>query len=297
MVSIVIPSYKRASVVSGVLASLMHQDCFKEYPCEILISIDDSDPELEIYKDYISQFEQIYLQFVPKVEINLIINQTKGLVEAKNKAVEESKYDLVMMLDDDLILEPNYISELVKETKEDKSIGAISGYIVTFKPAISHTQPSDKLKKIPVENHLQTLKIEQDSDEWRSVFGQKEQVMDWSEINRRLPSETRYTMDYFVNSYLFRKGAFKKINGYNSSLNSKTSAHEEVDFTYRIMTAGYKLVFNPFVRMWHWTIGRGGIYKGEDFKSSKEMLEEEYNESLPKFLNSVKSLHNNGTLN
>ena len=287
MISLIIPSYNRATVLGGILSALSDQTVFTRFNCEILISIDNSDPQLEAYIDYIDQFTRIFEQVTPKVKIRLIINNTSGLVNAKRRAVKESRYNYIMMLDDDLILENNYIEELYKDITNGANIGAVSGYIVTYNPAISHTQPSIKIDDIPKTLHLQTLKIKSDNDVWRSVFGDKEQVMDWSDINKKLEPSTRYHMDYFVNSYLFKKEVYNQIDGYNIDLNSLTSAHEEVDFTYRIKKAGYQLVFNPFVRMWHWTIGAGGIYKGKDLEESKDILEKEYSDSLTTLIKSM----------
>lgn len=287
MISVVIPSFNRASVATGVVSALLNQTIFLVQKCEIIISIDESDDQVEIYKDYVNQLRQIYSQSRPNVDVLLLINNTKGLVNAKNRAVKESKYEYIMMMDDDLILESNYIQEIYDDIISDENIGATSGYIVTFKPAISHTQPSNIIESTPVISHLQTLNMVSTEGEWRSAFGKKEQVMDWSLINKSLDKKTRYTMDYFVNSYMFRKSAFTRINGYNVGLNSKTSAHEEVDFTYRMNKAGYRLLFNPFARMWHWTIGKGGIYKGNNWAESKKILEQEYKDSLDTFMKSV----------
>ncbi len=287
MISFVIPSYQRADGAIFMILNLLHQTVFTKYPTELILSIDETDTQKELYANYIIQAKKIAQEIVPACNISLLVNQTKGLVAAKNNAVRASKYEFIMMLDDDLAAVDNYVEALLADMKAAPSVGAISGFIVSYLSAISHTQPSDFIEEVPKESHLQTLKLDSNNGAWRTFFGKKEQVMDWSRINKNIPSTVRYTMDYFVNSYLFRRSAYNKIGGYSNDLNSKTSAHEEVDFTYRMRKAGYQLLFNPFVQMWHITVGHGGIYKGADYNESKEILEKEYKESIPLFVQSI----------
>ena len=287
MISFVIPSFQRADGSIFMILNLLHQTVFTKYPTEIILSIDETDSQKGLYTNYIIQAQKIARELTPLCEISLLTNQTKGLVAAKNNAVRASKYEYIMMLDDDLAAVDNYVEALLDDMQAKPTVGAISGFIVSYVSAISHTQPSDYVEEAPKESHLQTLKLDSDSGAWRTFFGKKEQVMDWSRINQKISVTTRYTMDYFVNSYLFRKSAYNKIGGYLNDLNSKTSAHEEVDFTFRMRKAGYQLLFNPFVQMWHITVGHGGIYKGADYKESKEILEKEYKDSIPIFVQSI----------
>lgn len=286
--SIVIPSFGRADVLLGTVLALFNQTFLANRPAELLISIDKSDRDLQVYQNYTAQLSLIAKEHLPLLKILTIVNTSNGLLLAKNSAVKKSRSSYIMMLDDDLYMEPDYIQTLYSEISTKPEIGAISGYIVSYVPAISHTQPSDKITKAPQSKFIQTLKLEADSNgTWRSMFGRKEQVMDWSGFNKKLNPATRYEMDYFVNSYMFSRDAYDRVNGYTPQLNSKTSAHEEVDFTFRIRKTGRKLVFNPFVRMWHITIGKGGIYKGKNLTESKKILEEEYSKSLEPFLRSI----------
>ena len=293
-IAYVIPSYKRPEVLLLLLDNISRQSINTEVEFEILVSVDKSDPTLEQYKSLIKQIvEVIERRDDAPFKCILIENDTEGLLLAKNNAVNSTDARFIMMLDDDLMMEDDYVEKLYKDMKKDHEVGAISGYIVSTVPAISHTQPSDRVKKAPAEGtRLQTLEVVETGESWESLFGQKEQVMDWSEVNLDLDKKARYEMDYFVNSYMFRKELFERVNGYNDALNSKTSAHEEVDFTYRIGRSGLKLIFNPFARMWHITIGHGGIYKGEDWQESKKILDKEYNDSIATFLRSIKDPRN-----
>jgi cellulose synthase/poly-beta-1,6-N-acetylglucosamine synthase-like glycosyltransferase len=288
MISVIIPSYQRPESLFGVLMNIYNQDVWRSIKGEILVSIDDSDENGDRYDFFIKQFQSILKGDNSKLSVRLIINSTKGLVLAKNKAIEKSVGELIMMMDDDLYMESDYISTLFKTIKEEKNCAATSGFIISSVPAISHTQASDYLEKLPQKNKIQTLNIKQKEKSWRAVFGKKEQVMNWSKVIENLPLGKTYEVDYFVNSYMFKKKGFELIGGYNIELNSKTSAHEEVDFTYRLGKKFGKLILNPSVKMWHITQKRGGIYKGKDFEESKQFLEDEYGKMLEPFLRSIK---------
>jgi GT2 family glycosyltransferase len=289
MISVIIPSYKRPHIISGTLLYLATQTVFKTNKFEILVSIDNKDPSKNDYQNLIEQINKIYQVLFNVKPIKILINNSKGLVAAKNKAVIESKYKYLMMMDDDLYPQSNYMEELIKDLEHNNKVGAVSGYIVSYKPAISHTQPSDLIKKIPEKINLQTLNTSYNSNNsWKAVFGKKEQVMDWRLINKNIPSTERFKMDYFVNSYMVRRTCILEAKLFNINLNSKTSPHEEVDLTYRIRKLGYDLIFNPHIRMWHLTVGSGGIYKGKDINESKDILNKEYNKSLNEFFKSIR---------
>lgn len=283
MISVVIPSYKRPAIILGVLMGVFQQSLWDNESGEIIVSLDAKDKSISEYKKYIRQFQLIAKD---RVVCRVLINKTEGLVLAKDNAVKEAKGEYVMMMDDDLYMEKEYLQTLKSDLDCNLDVVAVSGFIVSSLPAISHTQKSIVLETIPSSKYLQKLNIEKNLNSWRALFGEKEQVMDWTYIRSKLVTEQRYYMDYFVNSYMFRKENYYKIGGYNLLLNSQTSAHEEVDFTYRLGKTGF-LLFNPFVKMWHITVGCGGIYKGKDWEESKEILEKEYSESLEIFINSI----------
>jgi len=294
----IIPSYCRPEILLLLLDNIYHQTINTILDdISIIVSIDNIDPQKEQYISLINQYKTIteYQEELGFIKTNILINQTTGLVKAKNNAVRSTNAELIMMLDDDLYMEKQYIEKLYKDIIKSNNNGAISGYIVSTIPAISHTQPSIKVKTSPPSQMiLQRLNLLKNNGKWMSLFGKKEQVMDWSMINKKIPHDRRYEMDYFVNSYMFTRKAYDAVGGYNEKLNSKTSAHEEVDFTFRIKQAGYKLLFNPFARMHHITVKQGGIYKGDTFDESKQILETEYQTSTQDFLKSIRKglIHN-----
>ncbi len=287
MISTIIVSRDRPYVLYGLLINVLSQTT--RVPMEIIVSVDEDDPQRATYHAMLAQLVPIAAILRPEVALHMCSNATTGLVEAKNAALNMALGEAIMMLDDDLLLGPGYIQALYDDLVSKTTIGAVSGYITSSVPAISHTQPSDAVTALPHSHHLQRLELSQVGGDWRAAFGRKEQVMDWSGVNSLLSQDTRYNMDYFVNSYMFRADAAARIGGYNPRLNSRTSAHEEVDFTARLARSGYTLLFNPHHRAWHVTIGRGGIYRGADLAESRAILEEEYRTMLPEFIQSVTS--------
>src|SRR3989344_2255924 len=104
MVSFIFPSFKRAKIISGVISDLRNQSILHKAPTEILVSVDGSDPELELYNSYLDQLRGFFLDQKIHTEFTLLINKTNGLVLAKNAAVKRSKYENIMMMDDDLYM-------------------------------------------------------------------------------------------------------------------------------------------------------------------------------------------------
>ena len=113
-VSLIICTYKRQKWVENLLKSIPEQTVM---PNEIIIV--DASPEKIDYS-------------IPKdLEINLIKSDKMQLTYQKNLGLDKANGDFIFFLDDDLLLDKNYIEETLRVFKEDSvnRIGAVSGYI------------------------------------------------------------------------------------------------------------------------------------------------------------------------
>ena len=86
-------------------------------------------------------------ELVSKFKVVKLVNETKkGPSAARNKGIKESSGDILLFLDDDLIVDKNYINEIVKTFDEDRKIVCVGG--------IAHSYNQDSIISLSHEVRL-----------------------------------------------------------------------------------------------------------------------------------------------
>lgn len=119
--SFVIPTKNRLEELKTIFNSILSQSL---YPNQIIV-IDQSDPNnLDI-----KHFEEL---IVPtNISLSYIHDQSiKGLVDAKSASLQYNESDIISFFDDDIVLKTDYLFELSKAFKNNKSIMGANGIII-----------------------------------------------------------------------------------------------------------------------------------------------------------------------
>lgn len=111
LISIVIPAYNRANVISKTLDSIIAQD-YQDWEC-IIADDHSTDNTMQILKDYALKDSRI------KVFEN---ERKKGAQGARNTAILHSAADWICIFDSDDYMYPNYLSEMTKVVASDVDI-------------------------------------------------------------------------------------------------------------------------------------------------------------------------------
>jgi glucosyl-dolichyl phosphate glucuronosyltransferase len=229
MITAVIPTRNRPVDLANAVVSVIKQ---KKLPDEFLIidqspNNDSKDRVMELTKDH--------------PELNLIyIHDTKiaGLVEAKFYATAMAKGDIVAFLEDDVILEPEYIEQIEKGFNDDPQMLGCSGII---------TNP---LKQPPAYNfifHLFHRGIFRDKrlEVYGEYSGWSHPLVRSDKISGGLSAWRRE---------VFEAVKFDSSNGYFML--------EDIDFSTRVAKKfGQRLYINPNARLeHHWSpVNRDGL--------------------------------------
>ena len=114
VVSIVIPAYKRVSMLKHALSSALSQDTV--LPFEVVVVEDNPEPDTEI-GDYLECLDDPRLRYL-KNSSNL------GLVGNFNRALTVGRGDITVILHDDDLLLPSYVREILRvmEARPDADI-------------------------------------------------------------------------------------------------------------------------------------------------------------------------------
>jgi glucosyl-dolichyl phosphate glucuronosyltransferase len=126
MISIIVCTYNRASVLRRMLASFFNQEDLNTVNYEILIIDNNSNDETKsVASEFLFHHESRYI-FEPK----------QGLSAARNRGVLESKGDIIAFLDDDVIVDKHWLKQL-NECFIETNADAVGGraYLIMEKQA------------------------------------------------------------------------------------------------------------------------------------------------------------------
>jgi len=166
------------------------------------------------------------------------MNRSVGLSRANNTGIATARYDLIVFTQDDVLVTPTWFAMLVRSLLQANPRTVVTGKVLPGEGKAGEAfAPSTK------------------SDEEMEIY------------EGRIGSDVLYLQ----NMALFRS-AFDEVGGFDPELGPGTPfpAAEDNDFAFRILEAGYRIVYNPhavnYHRAWrseqeylwlHWNYGRG----------------------------------------
>ena len=221
--SIIIPVYQSAAVLRLCIESLIHTVHFSS---EAIIIDDNSPKETQNYLKHLSHYDSELLTFT--VMHNA---QPTGSVKAINKGLEKAKGQIIVFLDSDVILTDGW-QEQMKKALFSPDIGAVGGVLV-----------------YPQTGGIQSCGITFSSYVGRHLF-----------LNNR-PSviQEHYSQGFEINAAVFalcgfKSNVFDKIGKLNESF---FNGYEDYDFMFRIRSAGWKIITDPFIIGMHFEKSNG----------------------------------------
>ncbi|MCC8050023.1 MAG: glycosyltransferase family 2 protein [Clostridiales bacterium] len=203
LVSVIIPTYNRAKVVSDCVRSVLHSSYSN---IEVLV-VDNcsSDNTVELVNE---QFHNANVNVIPL---------TKNLMAAggRNAGIKSASGEFLLFLDNDNIIYPDMIELLVNELKKDKSIGLVG----------------------PI-----SINVNQGSTMWMAsgdynFFTSRPKTLFAGKKVDEQPLEPRYKTCYSPNAMMVRREALECVGGFDPLY---YAMYEEADFGYRILKSGYK---------------------------------------------------------
>ena len=222
--SVIIPNFNGRRFLKTCLDSIKIQNHF---PYEVII-IDNasSDGSAQyIHKNY--------------PEFTLIQNKENlGFAAAVNQGIKSSSSEYIFLLNNDVELEPDSISNLLKCIEKDKKIFAVSSKMIQY---------TDRSK------------MDDAGDEY-TILGWTRKVGDGKSSD--LYTAERETFSACAGAALYKKSILDEL-GY---FDEKFFAYmEDVDISYRARIKGYKCVYCPDAVVYHFGSGTSGS-KYNEFK-------------------------------
>ena len=217
--SLIICTRNRPKDILDAIESIKKQT---HQPDELII-VDSSDVPLLENQDFVKNFAW--------EEINCVYKHTKpGLTYQRNCGITLAKGDIVFFLDDDAIIEPNYIYRMLETFDKNKGVIGGMGSIVI----------SDK------KEHIVLRMV-------RRLFLLQRIYATGKITASGMPTHCYGTDNFRYIQVLNGCGAYRRavFNKYQFDEHLKRYAYlEDMDFSYRVGQEG-PLFFNPSAKMWH----------------------------------------------
>jgi GT2 family glycosyltransferase len=213
LVSIIIPTYQREELLCETITYLLGQDYLNH---ELLI-VDQSDshtPETSRFLESVASRVRYFRLKQP------------NLPAARNFGIRESRGEIIVFVDDDMVIGPNVISRLV-ETYSASEVWGASGFVLS-------PDESDEGKYLPYAKFVNDL----------AEFRHKERV----KIN-----------EYIGCFMSFRRQLFDKVGYFDEWIGTQLmAAGEDFEFCRRATLRGYGLFLNPAITTLHLNAREGG---------------------------------------
>lgn len=129
-ISVIIPTKNRAGDLEAAVKSVLRQGCL---PREMLIvdqssGIDSREGVERAFADApASAREVVSLKYINDPEIS-------GTAEARNRSMDAATGDVWLFLDDDVVLEPDFIAELLRVYARYPRVAGVSGVVTNYTP-------------------------------------------------------------------------------------------------------------------------------------------------------------------
>lgn len=241
-VSVIIPTKNRTEDLNGTLDGLLHQT---RRPDEIVIVDQSSNPSPELMKFPIPL---VYL-YAPEVS---------GAATARNVAMDHASGEIWLFLDDDVILEPQYVEEILAAYSPE--IAGVSGIITNYSvPPLSRRL-------------FEALFV-------RGPFHDDRQPVYWYAEKLRFEGPQR-VRQFGCGVMSFRAGAIRTLR-FDPALTGGSLA-EDIDFCARL-PRGSKLVIAPNARLIHKRSATGRVvahWLDQHAQSSSYMRARNWNRGL-----------------
>ena len=201
-ISVIIPNYNSEKTISKTISSLEHQT-FSDFD---VVIVDDAskDNSVPIIKNLIKGKNNYRL---------IELRENKGASNARNIGVANSKGNIILFTDSDVILKKDTVHKIIESFKKHKSAAAIVGL------------PDKKSSFNNLASEYFNLRI------YYNYMRLPEQI------------DILYTTICAV-----KRSAFDNVNGFNVKMRSE----EDPELGFRLSRAGYKIILNKDLTVSHY---------------------------------------------
>jgi len=221
LVSVTIVTYNSGRFIKRCLESVLEQ----QYPNIEVVVVDNASTDGTV--DILEQFAdrcRIYYN-----EDNL------GFAAAQNQAIAIGRGDWVLTLNPDVLLNPDFISELVEAGNSDSKVGTVCGKLLSIRASFDHLErqlvDSTGIYFTPTLRHLDRGSQELDNGHY---------------------AEFEYVFGATAAAALYRRQMIRDIAIFDEFFDPDFFVYrEDADVAWRAQLMGWKCLYTPLARGYH----------------------------------------------
>ncbi|MDJ0598175.1 MAG: hormogonium polysaccharide biosynthesis glycosyltransferase HpsN [Crocosphaera sp.] len=233
-ISVIIPTYGREKILIDSIKDVLKQE-YSDFEVLVIDQTQNHEPETENFLADLANAQKI----------NWYKVNWASLPGARNYAVRRSKGDIVLFIDDDVKLEPNYLQAHGKNYQENQEIGAVAGRVfdrmklADFATANADTSPYT-IDYLPE--------------------AAKDPGIAWYYIDLVHTTKPQQVISARGCNMSFRKEIFTKYNIWFDERFRGSAVREESDFCLRLRKTNYKIWYDPEANLVHLGEETGGCH-------------------------------------
>ena len=176
-------------------------------------------------------------EIVKKYPVKLVVENKKGINLARNMGIKNSTGEIIAFTDSDCIVPPNWVTKIVENFK-DPEVSCVGGSAIALdNDFISQYADNSIVRLMPIFTKREELK------QVKPFFGH--------------PAGCNMA---------FRRKAVEEVGFFDEQIQY---GFDEVEFADRICRAGYKMVLDPEVSVWHKHRSTFGEFLKQNFQYGK----------------------------
>lgn len=205
--SVIIPTYNQSKVLPKPIAAIFEQSLPQEH-YEVLVINDGSTDDTH----------KIVKSLQKKYDFHYFVQENKGAGTARNKGIKQAKNEIIVLIQDDIIVTPNFLEEHLKFHQQNPEENvAVVGFttwhpdlkITPFMHWLEHGGPQFDYDRVKGKHEVDHLAFYTSNLSLKKVFLLKNNLFDES---------------FFV---------------------SGSTAYEDTELGWRLAKKGLKLLYNP----------------------------------------------------
>jgi len=226
-VSIIILNYFGEKILKETLDSLVKVNFPQQNFKIIIIDNNSTDNSHQIINDYAQKY--------PKLINTIYLSKNLGFAGGNNIAIKITKSEYLVLLNNDCLVDENWLKELVKLADTDKKIFSISSKLLLYPSSLNEVQNAGSI-------------VFQDGygrDIGAIITQDHQQLYELNQGQYDLVKEVYSTCGAAV---LYRKSILDKIGLLDENF---FMYYEDTEISERARLAGYKNIFCPKALVWH----------------------------------------------
>lgn len=246
--SIQIITFNNRQFIRDCLDSLFKQT-YQDFSI-LIIDNASNDGTLKFIQDQYS-ISQIKKNFKSSAKLFVFRNiKNMGFAQAHNQGLKMSQSELVLVLNPDIILEPNFLERLIKVLTNDEKIGSVGGKLLKI-----------RLGDLELQEKIRTKLI----DSTGLTILKSRRVIDRGEGEEDQKQYDKKTKVFGISGacVLYRKQALEDVRVLIGQVKEKIeyfdqdffAYKEDVDLAWRLNLRGWQAVYVPQAKAYHFRAG------------------------------------------